>query len=136
MTGAQMAILVAARWTQFIALFVLFGGLLFPFYATFGDARAINHESRRLARRVLAVAGAAQIVSIVVWLAVTIAGLGDGWGALSDADLTTSYLLDTGFGHVWLARLALSLGLAGILFAARSSLFERNVPNESVGISV
>ncbi|SNB81751.1 putative copper resistance protein D [Rhodoblastus acidophilus] len=59
----------------------------------------------------------------------TIAGLGDGWGALSDVDLTTSYLLDTGFGHVWLARLALSLGLAGILFAARSSLFERNVPN-------
>lgn len=126
MSAPEFLVLALARWTQFIALFLLFGGLLFPFYAIPAAARSSATPMRASAQKAFWYAGFAQVVSVVAWLAATIASMGDGWDALADANLLTTYLTETGSGHVWLVRLLLTLALAAILTIAKPSLFERN----------
>ena len=120
-----IAVLIAARWTQFVALFVLFGWLLFPFYA----GSSLDDPSTKAARKTLPLVAVMQVLSLLVWLGATIAGIGDGWDALADAGLLQSYFLETGFGQAWIARLALTFALVALVFAARASLCERNLPS-------
>jgi copper resistance protein D len=127
MSDPYFAILTLARWAEFLSLFVLFGVLLFPFYVT-GAAPAPSRERLASAmRRAIAFAGAVQPLSILAWLATSMANMGDGWTSLGDADFVKAFFLEAGFGRLWLARLLLTALLLGVLVGARRRLPARDL---------
>jgi putative copper resistance protein D len=110
-------VLVATRWVHFACVFVLFGGSLYWIYAgrdRWSAGRAGLPRARAATMRLLRVAGPLAALSGVLWLAGTIANMADGFGSLRDLDTLRLFFLETQFGPVSLARLAL-LALAGIV---------------------
>lgn len=129
MNDTLFAILTVARWTQFVSLFVLFGILLFPFYVTQAAPASCGERLASAMRRSIVIAGAFQSLSILAWLAASIASMGDGWTTLSDTDFLKAFFFQASFGRLWLARLLLTLLLLGVLIAARGRLPARNGAN-------
>lgn len=122
MTDELFPIAVAARWAQFIALFMLFGQLLFPFY-TARDVRAPRSERMASSTgKAIATAGWVQALSILAWVMASIADMGDGWGGLVDPEFLKAFFFETGFGHLWLARLLMTATLLGLLVWRRKHL--------------
>lgn len=126
MTDGFFVLLTAARWAQFLSLFVLFGVLLFPFYVTRAAPAPSGERLALKMRRAVLIAGAAQPLSILVWLAASMASMGDGWSSLRDADFLKAFFFEASFGTIWLARLSLTILLVGVLAAARGRLPARN----------
>ena len=126
MNDQLFAILTAARWTQFLSLFVLFGVLLFPLYVTQAAPAPCGERLASAMRRSILVAGAVQSLSILAWLAASTASMGDGWTSLRDADFLKAVFFQASFGRLWLARLLLTVLLLGVLIAARGRLPARN----------
>ena len=128
MSDPFLAILTTARWAQFLSLFVLFGVLLFPFYVTGAAPAPCRERLASAMRRAIAFAGAVQPLSILAWLATSMASMGDGWTSLRDADFVKAFFLEAGFGRLWLTRLLLTALLLGVLVGTRRSLPARNLP--------
>lgn len=126
MSDTLFAILTAARWTQFLSLFVLFGVLLFPFYGTPAAPTPCGERVASAMRRAILVAGAFQPLSILVWLATSMASMGDGWTSLRDADFLKAFFFEASFGAIWLARFLFTILLIGVLAASRGRLPARN----------
>ncbi|MDI9850069.1 CopD family protein [Rhodoblastus sp. 17X3] len=122
MSDEIFPIVVTARWAQFIALFMLFGQFLYPFY-TVGGVRPPRSE--RLAsstRKTVATAGWVQALSILAWVMASVANMGDGWGSLVDPEFLKAFFFETGFGHLWLARLLMTAMLLGLVVGMRKRL--------------
>ncbi len=127
MSDPFFAILMLARWAQFLSLFVLFGVLLFPFYVTRPAPEPCGKRLASASRRAIAIAGMVQPLSIVAWAAASIASMGDGWASVGDADFAKAFFLEASFGRLWLARLLLTALLFGVLVGAGRRLPARNV---------
>lgn len=128
MNEPLLPFLVAARFAQFISLFVLFGVLLFPFYATHPTPAPCGERLASSTRKAIPMAGIVQALSILAWVAASIASMGDGWTSLGDAELVKAFFFETSFGRLWLIRLLLTALLAGTLFGRRKRLMAANAP--------
>ncbi len=100
MTVAEL--LVIARWVHFVAAAILFGTPLFSLYAR--PNRAATSTFEETAIRPAAIAA---LLSGLAWLGLSIVDMTGDAGSLLDADLLQSFFFQTGFGPVWLIRLAL-----------------------------
>jgi putative copper resistance protein D len=109
--------LIASRFVHYLALSVLFGGALFPFYGM-----ALHAEQPRVpVWLVLLLRAAAVLVLLsgISWLLFTAAGMSGSITGLTDPSVLSTVLFDTDFGHVWALRLLLASGLAVLALSGR-----------------
>jgi putative copper resistance protein D len=104
--------LIAARLVHFASVMALFGGALFALYAHSGGVAAIV----RFLRMQFVLASVLALVSEAGWLATSIANMTGDWTDITDPEVVRSALLETDFGQVWLARMALTLVLLLLSF--------------------
>lgn len=99
--------LIAARFVHYVALAFAFGALAYGYY---GRREILPGVARAMSR--LAVVGSVGVLfGAHAVLAATVAGLGGGPESLADHELWALVLVETDFGHVWVARLLLGVVL-------------------------
>jgi copper resistance protein D len=104
--------LIGARFIHYIALILLSGCVAYAHFGA-GDAALTRRFWRwTFGSSVLVVAGAAAV------FAATVAGLADGYAALSDSSMWTAVLAETDFGKVWTGRLVLAVASVAVSLAA------------------
>jgi putative copper resistance protein D len=101
--------LIASRFVHYLALSVLFGGALFPFYGM------TLHKEQPPAPAwlvlLLRAAAVLALISGISWLLFTAAGMSGSIAGLADPGVLQLVLFDTDFGRVWALRLLLAVGL-------------------------
>lgn len=110
--------LVAARFVHYLGVLALAGGALFPLYALTGPEGRAAGLAQALApwlRRWLLGAATASLLSGLAWLYFALASMAGAASVLSDGATVSAVLLETGFGRVWLARLALAVVILVVL---------------------
>ena len=107
--------LVCSRFLHYAALMALFGVSLFPLYAY--PSRVGDPPARldRCLQLTLTTAAFVALLSGVFWLLCTVAAMTGTASGVVDGDALWSVLNDTGFGAVWVARLALIAVLLGVV---------------------
>jgi putative copper resistance protein D len=108
--------LVASRFVHYAALTILFGLALFPVYA-FATA-ALAAAFRKRSRTALILIALLGVASGIAWAAFTAAAMQDDIAGATDPATWAAMIVETTFGMVWLARLAL-LAVLTIIFASR-----------------
>ena len=103
--------LVSLRFVQYMAVMILFGSSLFPYYALAGKGsnRACNADTAAFLQRVAFYASLAGLLSAVGWLgceAVLMSGDANGY---REGSIIWTVLSDTEFGEIWRWRLLLLL---------------------------
>jgi putative copper resistance protein D len=98
--------LAACRLLHYSALVFVFGTLVF---IRFLAPPALGAIIARPFRTPLAAGIVLAAVTTWLWLPLQAAEIGGGWDGATDPDTLCAVLFDTGFGHVWLGRAALSL---------------------------
>lgn len=117
--------LVFCRLLHFAATMLLFGA------AAFVWALAPKRLARTLDRPVNRLVGAAIVVAAVTtlaWLALEAAAMGDGWRDAVNPEILGAVAFETAFGQVWVWRVALALGLIGLLALGRQDRWAVVVP--------
>jgi len=111
----------AARFVHFASVTLLAGATLFRLYAGLDAAPGIDSEIRLAfdtwLRRVVLFAAAAALLSAIAWADSLAASMGGGWEHALNPETFAAVLFDTGFGRVWVWRLALTalvIVLAGV----------------------
>ena len=104
--------LIAARLVHFASVMALFGGAFFMLYAGAGGVAAIV----RFLRIQFVLASVLALASELGWLATSIANMTGDWTDVTDPEVVRSALLETDFGQVWLARMALTVILLLLSF--------------------
>jgi putative copper resistance protein D len=104
-------LLVGIRFVQYMAVMILFGSSLFPYYALAknGNNRGCNTDITAFVQRVAFYASLAALVSAVGWLgceAVLMSGDANGY---REGATIWAVLSDTEFGGIWRWRLLLLL---------------------------
>ena len=97
--------LIVSRFLHYLALSILFGGALFPFYG-FG-----HDEVRPVApwlRAALQSAALLALLSGLSWLAFTSAGMSGSLSGMTDPGVLSTVIGSTDFGRLWILRLLLS----------------------------
>ena len=113
-------VLVLVRWLHFGAMFVLFGGALFWAYVP-DDAGVTS--SRSFTLRCLRTAAPVALVTGAGWLAATIANMTGGIDGLGDLDTLHAFFLETIFGPIEAARMALLAGIAVLVYVPMRDRF-------------
>ncbi|HUZ72357.1 MAG TPA: copper homeostasis membrane protein CopD [Stellaceae bacterium] len=125
MTGAMEAALVAVRFVQFTAAFVLLGSPAFALAlaAGFSARSAVRQEFDRWLRRSLLAAAGAALVTAALWLDLEAVIMGNGWGQAVDTGTIAIVLFGTLFGRAWCWHMGIGIVLLGsiVLLPARSS---------------
>ncbi|HEX4369928.1 MAG TPA: copper homeostasis membrane protein CopD [Rhizomicrobium sp.] len=104
-------LLVSLRFVQYMAVMILFGSSLFPYYALArnGNSRGCNTDIAAFVQRVAFYASLAALLSAVGWLGCeAVLMSGDANGYREGATIWT-VLSDTEFGGIWRWRLLLLL---------------------------
>jgi putative copper resistance protein D len=107
--------LVAARILQFAAVTVLFGLALFPLYSYPSGVSERPAELSRSLRNAMRWAAALALLSNLLWGLFIVANMAGTLNAVADRDTLLSIALETSFGQVWVARLALTVMLLVLL---------------------
>ena len=130
--------LVVSRFVHYLALSVLFGGALFPFYA-FGQERADSYHRVRWLRALLLGSALVTFASGLVWLGFTIAAMPSEQSGLADS---FTAIRNVDFAPVWLFRLllaavpiALLLKRTGAVWQISSVLFTSLVLLASIALT-
>jgi len=97
--------LIVSRFLHYLALSMLFGGALFPFYG-FGH-EAVQPMARWL-RAILLSAALLGLLSGLSWLAFTSAGMSGALSGMTDPAVLSTVIGSTDFGRVWVVRLLLA----------------------------
>jgi copper resistance protein D len=113
------AALIAARFLHFAAVLVLFGLAIFPLY-TYPDRVGSTPLSQWLRLR-LRLAALLALLSGIAWALFTTAIMTGSLSGAGDPDTLWSVLRETGFGQIWIARLALIVALLASVRGCRSS---------------
>jgi putative copper resistance protein D len=110
--------LIVSRFVHYLALSVLFGGALFPFY---GFARPQTDTQRVPAWMRALLLGAALLawLSGISWFVFTTAGMSGTLSGVTDSAILSTMIRDTDFGRVWVLRVLLASALVVLLFPAR-----------------
>lgn len=107
--------LIASRFVHYLALSLLFGGALFPFY---GMSSLPPNKPHLPAWLVLLLRAAAllALLSGISWLLFTSAGMSGSAAGMFDAGVLSTVVFDTAFGRVWIWRLLLAAALVVLAF--------------------
>jgi copper resistance protein D len=103
---------VASRFVQFAAVSLLVGAPLFRLVIQPAGPIKLDRPPVELA------AAIAALLSGLGWLAGVAASMAGGWFEAVDPDTFAAVMLDTRFGHLWIARLALIVAI--IVLCART----------------
>ena len=125
MIGVGFAALAAARWIHFIAVMLVFGASLFPFYALPAQAHALAGLAH--IRGPVRVAALIALVSGVCWAAASLASITGDPASLFDADTLWTFFFDTGFGKIWALRFLLLVTMLLAVLTAGRKLPTRNI---------
>jgi copper resistance protein D len=106
--------LVSSRFLHYAALMALFGVSLFPLYACPSRVGSPPARLDRWLKRTLTLAAFVALVSGISWLLCTVANMTGSLSGTFDSDALWSVLSETGFGPVWVARLALLAVLVAV----------------------
>ena len=112
--------LIASRFVHYLALSVLFGGALFPFYGIAQWRSDLKHPPAWLPV-LLRVAAVLALLSGISWLLFTAAGMSGSISGMTDPSVMSTVVLDTDFGRVWALRLVLVAGLLLLAIGGRMS---------------
>ena len=119
--------LIISRFLHFAAATALFGASLYPLYTYQARAQArAEAQPTQLYRwlaSILAVAAFAALVSNLLWLAFVTANMNDALSAAVDPAALASVIHDTGFGRLWIVRLALNALI--VVFAVAQLFFAK-----------
>jgi putative copper resistance protein D len=107
--------LVASRFLHFATVMALFGLALFPLYTKPSRAGGPSARLSRWLRVMLRLAALLALLSGIAWGVFTVANMTGGLTAAADRDALWSIVKETGFGQVWLARLALTIALLALM---------------------
>jgi putative copper resistance protein D len=101
------SLLVAMRFVQFLAMMILYGAALYPYYALdhAPGGRSARAEYAAFLQRVALVAGVCGLISAIVWLGVEAAEMSGDTNAWHDAGTIATILNKTEFGRIWRWRL-------------------------------
>jgi putative copper resistance protein D len=112
--------LIASRFIHYLALSILFGGALFPFY---GIAPPEPDQPLVPAwlHALLRASAVVTLLSGITWLAFTTAGMSGSLAGIVDPATLSIVLLDTDFGRIWVLRLLLAAGVVFLLLDRRTS---------------
>lgn len=112
--------LVFSRFLHFTCTIILFGSAFFALYSLpFGG------PSERLTRpleSVLLTATLGAFLSSLAWLLFTVGNMSGTLAGAFDGEALRSVLWDTGFGHVWAARVALMLAIVATIWLGGACL--------------
>lgn len=116
-----LAGLIAARFTHYTALTLLFGAATFLIFAApkRQGAESGSDVSDRL-RPLLVWSSAGTVATGTLVLSFTAANMAGALGGMTDAATLQTILVDTDFGRVWAFRLAAALALVAWLFFGRA----------------
>ena len=112
--------LIFSRFVHYLALSVLFGGALFPFYG-FAPPQADTQRVPAWLRALLLGAALLAWLSGISWFAFTTAGMSGSLFGVADPAILSTMIWDTDFGRVWVLRLLLGTALVLLLLPARLS---------------
>lgn len=121
----MIAALALCRAVHDTALLLLAGiGIFARFLAPAPLARAITPPLRPLASAAAWVA----VATTILWLMLEAGTIGNGWADSANPAVLGPVLTDTGFGHVWIARLALAVLLAVLAATGRIDRWAVTLP--------
>ena len=100
--------LIISRFLHFAAATALFGASLYPLYTYHVRAEPQPAQLSRWLTSTLAVTASAALLSNLLWLAFVTANMNDALSAAVDPAALASVIHDTGFGRLWIVRLALN----------------------------
>src|SRR5258705_6915436 len=103
--------LVVARLLHYAAVTTLAGVSFFPLYAY---AIAEPKELSRGRQAVLLFAGAASLLSGLLWFVFAVANMSGAWADVADHEVLWTVLNETTFGGVWMARMLLAVLIIGV----------------------
>jgi putative copper resistance protein D len=106
--------LIASRFLQYSSVLLLFGAALFPVYG-FGKASSVPGALRGALKRMLLLAVLVAFFSLLAWFLFAAGTMAGSAGAMVDHSVLMIITDTMGFGHLWVARLALTAILAVIL---------------------
>src|SRR5262245_48175862 len=101
--------LIIFRFAHYLAASALFGIALFPFYSYPSRAAGLSARLTRWRDRALVGAAIGCLLTALLWLALTTANMSGELRAAIDPTALLMVTHKTGFGHLWILRLALSV---------------------------
>ena len=107
--------LVASRFLHFATVMALFGLALFPLYTYPSRVGEPPAQLGRWLRVWLRLAALLALMSGIAWGLFTVASMTGALIDTADRDALWSILRETGFGQVWVARLALMVALLALM---------------------
>lgn len=116
-------LIVVSRFVHFSAAALLFGGSLY--WALLVPRHAC--VCRRWPAAIDIVAAAAALVSALGWYVGVAAAMAGSWSDVLEPDVIAAVAIETRFGRVWIARLALATGLLTLLVTARPVTRHREI---------
>jgi putative copper resistance protein D len=117
--------LIAARFLHYTTVLALFGLILFPLY-TFPDrAGAPPARLSQWMRGMVFVATFVALLSALGWGVFAVANMAGSLSAAADNETLWSVFQETGFGRVWVVRLALLLALLVLMAGRNRSVTDR-----------
>jgi putative copper resistance protein D len=131
LSGAAFAALATARWIHFASVMLLFGASLFPFYAL---PAATSSPLRANARSAVRLASMIAFLSGIAWAAASLVNITGEAASLFDRDAVAAFLLDTGFGKIWVLRLFVLLAVLLAGFVAPENFGARDFPTALVAL--
>ncbi len=109
--------LIVSRFVHYLALSVLFGVALFPFYGFAPPRRDLQRV--RWLRPLLLSAALLGLLSGMSWFAFTTAGMSGSMSGVTDPATLSTVIRQTDFGRVWVLRLVLGAVLILLLLPRR-----------------
>jgi len=108
--------LIASRFVHYLALSLLFGGALFPFYGI-SSPPSNHHQLPQWLVLLLRTAALFALLSGIAWLLFTAAGMSGSPAGMFDSNVLSTVVLDTAFGRVWILRLIFAAALCVLAFS-------------------
>jgi copper resistance protein D len=115
------AALIAARFLHFASVLAVFGLAVFPLYTYPSSGGPPPARLTRWLRLRLRLSAVLALLSGISWAYLTVANMTGSLTGAADADALWSVFGETGFGRVWIARLALIVTLLVSVRGCKSS---------------
>jgi putative copper resistance protein D len=110
--------LILSRFVHYVAVSALFGIALFPIYSS---PLELSGRLTRWRDRALLTAALGCLLTGILWLAFTTANMSGDLRAAIDTTALLTAMQATGFGHLWILRLALASVAAAVAAASLGS---------------
>ena len=118
--------LIIFRFAHYLAISALFGIALFPLYSY--PSRSVELSAQLISWRgkALLTAAIGSLLTGILWLAFTTANMSDDVRAVMDVTALLTVMQTTGFGHLWILRLALSAAVVAVVTTGVGAEIYRN----------